>query len=76
MTDLISQGKCLFYEYPPMAFRELRGLLSLKRRLKRQEHGLRLRIRIHLVAQYFPEIDTFYGQSEHDGFQIVKWYLI
>jgi len=40
VVDLISQGKCLFYEYPPMALRELRNLLSLKRRLKRQE-GLR-----------------------------------
>jgi len=44
VADLISQGKCLFFEYPPMALRELRGLLSLKRRLKRQEHGLRARI--------------------------------
>jgi transposase len=31
IADLISQGKCLFYEYPPMALWELRSLLSLKR---------------------------------------------
>jgi len=45
VADLISQGKCLYYEYPELRLRELRSLLSLKRRLKRQEHGLRVRIR-------------------------------
>ena len=75
IADLISQGKCLFYEYPPMALRELRGLLSLKRRLKKQEHGLKLRIRNHLLATYFPELDRYFGQSEPDGLAIVKWCL-
>jgi len=75
VADLISQGKCLFYEYPTMALRELRGLLSLKRRLKKQEHGFKVRIRNHLLAQYFPEMDRFYGQSESDGLEIVKWCL-
>ena len=37
VADLVSQGKCLFYEYPMMWLRDLRGLLSLKRRLKKQE---------------------------------------
>ncbi len=73
VADLISQGKCLFFEYPPMTLRELRGLLSLKRRLKRQEHGLRVRIRNHLLATYFPELDRYYGQSEPDGLSIVRW---
>jgi transposase len=73
VADLISQGKCLFFEYPPMALRELRSLLSLKRRVKKQEHGLRVRIRNHLLAQYFPELDRYYGQSEPDGLSIVRW---
>ncbi len=73
VADLISQGKCLFFEYPPLELRELRGLLSLKRRLKRQEHGLRARIRNHLLATYFPELDRYYGQSEPDGLSIVRW---
>jgi len=75
VADLISQGKCLFYEYPPMALRELRNLLSLKRRLKKQEHGLKVRIRNHVLAQYFPEMDRYYGQSESDSLEIVKWCL-
>ena len=73
VADLISQGKCLFYEYPSLALRELRSLLSLKRRLKKGEHGLRVRIRNHLLAQYFPELDRYYGQSESDGLAIVRW---
>jgi len=73
VADLISQGKCLFYEYPHLALRELRSLLSLKRRLKKGEHGLRVRIRNHLLATYFPELDPYYGQSEPDGLSIVRW---
>jgi len=75
VADLISQGKCLFYEYPPMPLRELRSLVSLKRRLKKQEHGIRARIRNHLLAQYFPELDRYYGQSESDGLAVVRWCL-
>jgi transposase len=35
VADLVSQGKCLFYEFPGGALQDLRNLLSLKRRLKR-----------------------------------------
>jgi transposase len=59
VADLILQGKCLFYDHPPLPLRELRSLLSLKIRLKKQEHGLRVRIRNHLLAQFFPELDRF-----------------
>jgi transposase len=75
VADLISQGKCLYYEYPPMPLRDLRSLLSLKRRLKKQEHGIRVRIRNHLLAQYFPELDRYYGRSGSEGLAIVRWCL-
>jgi transposase len=75
VADLISQGKCLFFEYPPLALRELRSLLSLKRRLKKQEHGLKVRIRNHLLAQYFPELDRSFVRSGSVGLEIVKWCL-
>jgi transposase len=75
VADLISQGKCLYYEYPELKLRELRSLLSLKRRLKRQEHGLRVRIRNHLIAQYFPEFDRYFGRSESESLAIVRWCL-
>ena len=75
VADLISQGKCLFYEYPSMALRDLRNLLSLKKRLKKQEHGLRVRIRNHLLAAYFPEFDRYYRQSDSQGLAIVRWCL-
>jgi transposase len=49
--------------------------LSLKRRLKRMEHGHRVRIRNHLVAKYFPELDRYYEQSESTALAIVRWCL-
>ncbi|HJX31402.1 MAG TPA: IS110 family transposase [Thermodesulfobacteriota bacterium] len=73
VADLISQGKCLFYDYPEEGLRELRSLISLKRRLKKYEHGCKARIRNHLIAQYFPELDRFAGYGE--GLAIVRWCL-
>jgi transposase len=73
VADLISQGKCLYYEYPSAGLRGLRGLLSLKRRLKKQEHGYRVRIRNHLIAQYFPEMDGDYERLGTEGLSVVRW---
>jgi len=64
VADLISQGKCLFYEYPLMTVRNMRILNALKRRLKKREHGISVYIRNNLLAQYFPELDQHYGPSE------------
>jgi transposase len=75
VADLMSQGKCLFYEFPVGALQELRNLLSLKRRLKRMEHSHRVRIRNHLVAKYFPELDRYYEQSESTVLGVVRWCL-
>jgi transposase len=73
VADLISQGKCLYYEYPSAKLRGLRGLLSLKRRLKKQEHSYRVHIRNHLIAQYFPEMDRDYERLGAEGLSMVRW---
>ena len=75
VADLISQGKCQYYDYPSMPMRDLRNLLSLKRRFKKQEHGTKVRIRNHLLAQYFPEFDRYFGKGVSEGLAIVKWCL-
>jgi len=75
VADLISQGKCLYYDYPCIELRDLRNLLSLKRRLKKQEHGAKVRIRNHLLALYFPEFDRYYARAGSEGLAIVKWCL-
>jgi transposase len=75
VADLISQGKFQYYDYPSIDLRDLRNLLSLKRRLKKQEHGFKVRIRNHLVAQYYPEMDRFIGRGSSEGLSIVKWCL-
>jgi len=75
VANLISQGKCLYYEYPSAELRGLRGLLSLKRRLKKQEQGYRVRIRNHLIAQYYPEMDRDYEQLGAEGLSVVRWCL-
>jgi len=75
VADLISQGKCLYYEHPSAELRGLRGLLSLKRRLKKQEQGYRVRIRNQLIAQYYPEMDRDYERLGAEGLSIVRWCL-
>lgn len=49
--------------------------MSLKRRLKKQEHGQKVRIRNHLLAQYFPELDKYYRNWGKEGLAIVRWCL-
>ena len=75
VADLVSQGKCLFYDYPFQKVRDLRNLLSFKRRLKKEDHGLRMRIRNQLIAQYFPEMDRHMESSMAENLAIVKWCL-
>jgi transposase len=75
IADLVSRGKCLYYDQPSAPIADLRALLSLRRRLKKEEHGLRVRIRNHLLAHYFPELDRFYGACESESLAIVKWCL-
>ena len=75
VADLISQGKIIYYDHPVLPLRDLRNLLALKRRLKKQEHGLKIRIRNHLLAQYFPEMDKYFSQWEAGGLSIVRWCL-
>jgi len=75
ITDLVSRGKCLYYDYPSASINQLRQLLSLRRRLKKEEHSLRMRIRNNLLAQYFPELDRFYSASESETLAIVRWCL-
>jgi len=75
VADLMSQGKCLFYEYPVGPLQELRNLLSLRRRFKRVEHGYQVRIRNHLLAKYFPELDRYYKGSSPTDLAIVRWCL-
>jgi len=73
IADLVSRGRCLYYDSPSPEIIELRSLLSLRRRLKREEHSLRMRIRNNLLALYFPELDRFYSACESESLAIVKW---
>jgi transposase len=75
IADLMCQGKFLFYECPSAELRDLRNLLSLNRKLKKLEQGLRLRIRNHLVAQFFPEMDQYCHWGANEGLALVRWCL-
>lgn len=75
IADLVSRGRCHYYDDPEPKINELRCLLSLRRRLKREEHSLMMRIRNNLLAQYFPEMDKFYSACESESLAIVKWCL-
>ena len=75
IADLVSRGRCLYYDLPSEQIVELRLLLSLRRRLKKEEHSLKMRIRNNLLAQFFPELDRFYSACESETLAIVKWCL-
>jgi transposase len=72
IADLISQGKCLFYEYPSNEISTLRSLLSLRKRLKAEMHSVKMRIRNNLIAKHFPEMDRHYNET---CIGIVRWRL-
>ena len=75
IADLVSRGRCVYYDCPSSGIIEIRSLLSLRRRLKREEHSLRMRIRNNLLAQYFPELDRFYNACESETLSIIKYFL-
>jgi transposase len=75
IADLVSRGKCHYYDLPQMGLRDIRSLLLLRKRLKKQEHGIKTRIRNNLVAQYFPELDSYWSRSEQESLSIVRWCL-
>jgi transposase len=72
VADLVSRGKCFYYDYPSSRISDLRQLLSLRRRVQKEEHSLRMRIRNNLLAQYFPELDGFYSACERETLAIVR----
>ena len=71
VADLVSQGKCQYYDLANIDLRDIRNLLLLRKRLKKQLHGCRIRIRNNLVAQYFPELDRLWNQCEGENLAIV-----
>lgn len=75
VADLISLGKCQYYDLPDMNLRDLRNLVLLRKRLRKQLHSCRVRIRNNLIAQYFPELDKYWNQSESENLAIVRWCL-
>jgi transposase len=75
VADLISQGKCQFYEQPDGNLVAVRNLLASRKQLKKEEHRLRMRIRNGLIAKYFPEMDRYWGSCLEENLAIVRWYL-
>jgi transposase len=75
VADLVSRGRCHFYDLPDINLRDIRNLLSLRKRLKKQEHRLITRIRNNLVAQYFPELDGAWYRCQHENLAIVRFCL-
>jgi len=72
---LISQGKCLFYEYPPMALRELRSLLFSQETVKKARAWIESTYPKSSSGRLFPEFDQYYRQSYSQGLAIVRWCL-
>lgn len=75
VADLVSRGRCLYYDVPSAQIEQLRDLLSLRKRLKKEEHGIKMRIGNTVLAKYFPELDRFYSACESESLAIVRWCL-
>ena len=75
IADLIFQGKCQYYDLPDINLRDIRSLLLLRKRLIKQKHSARVRIRNNLIAQYFPELDRYWDRAETENMAIVRWCL-
>ena len=75
VADLVSRGRCHFYDLPDINLRDIRNLLSLRKRLKKQQHRLITRIRNNLVAQYFPELDRAWYRCQQENLAIVRFCL-
>ena len=73
VADLASRGRCQYYDRPSEKIVELRDLLSLRRRLKKDEHVIRVRIRNTVLAKYFPELDKYFDTGRGEILSIVKW---
>jgi hypothetical protein len=54
-----------------LEIRQLRELLSLKHKFKKEEHGLKTRIRNNLLAQFFPEMDQFINICQQDTLAVI-----
>ncbi len=74
-ADLVSQGKCQFYEQPDSVMIAVRNLIAVRKQLKKEEHKLRMRIRNGLIVKYFPELDRHWGSCQEENLSIVRWYL-
>ena len=72
VADLMAQGKCQFFEKPSAELTALRSLLSLRKRLKRDEHSLRMQIRNGLLVRHFPEMDRLWGSCLKENLAIVR----
>jgi len=75
VADLVSRGKCQFYEHPESNIVAVRNLLVIRKQLKKEDHRLRMRIRNGLLAKYFPEMDRHWNNCLQENFAIVRWYL-
>jgi transposase len=58
VADLVSRARFLYYDLPSSKIDQLRDLLSLRRRLKKEEHSLKMRIRNSLLSplRKYPDI--------------------
>ena len=73
-ADLVGQGKFLYYDFQEDRLRELTTLLRFRAWLQKQKIRIRTRVRNHIVALYFPELDKHF-QSPRLALSVVRNHL-
>jgi len=64
VVDLMRQGKIQFYRDSKNNALEMRGYLSIHRRLTKNKTALKTRVRNNIWACYFPEADTIFANAD------------
>lgn len=76
VVDLMRQGKILFYRDKDGQASDMRGYLSIHRRLTKAKTALKARVRNNIWACYFPELDDLFSNVEEpDALHLLEHFV-
>ena len=65
ITDLMFQGKIMYYPVPAPFYEGVKDLISYRYKISKQLYGMKAMIRNSFFCMYFPEIESIYPNILH-----------